>query len=37
MKKDTVLDAGNDQAFVPHIDCDDVSNVNRLAIVVAHA
>jgi hypothetical protein len=36
VKKDTVLDAGNDQALVPHIDGDDVPNVNRLAVVIAH-
>jgi hypothetical protein len=37
MKKDAVVDAGNDYPLVPHIDSDDVSNMNRLAVVVAHA
>jgi hypothetical protein len=36
MKKDTVLDAGHDQAFVPHIDSDYIANVNGLSVVVAH-
>ena len=37
MKKDAVLDAGHDQALVSHIDSDDVSNMNGLSVVVAHA
>lgn len=37
MKKDAVLNAGNDQAFVPHIDSHDVSDMNGLIVVVAHA
>ena len=37
MQKDSILDAGNDHPLVPHIDSDHVSNMNWLAIVVAHS
>jgi len=37
MKKDAVLDAGNDYPLVPQIDSDRVSDMNRLAVVVAHS
>ena len=36
MKKDSIIDARHDRAFVSHIDGDHISNVNRLAVVVAH-
>ncbi len=37
MKIDAILDARHDRAVVPHIDGDRVSNMNRLAVVVAHS
>jgi hypothetical protein len=36
MKKDPILDAGHDRTLVSHIDRDHISNMNRLAVVVAH-
>jgi hypothetical protein len=36
MKKDSILDARDDRALVPYIDRDRISNMNRLAIMVAH-
>jgi hypothetical protein len=36
MKKDTVLDAGHDQALVPYIDSDHIANMNGLSVVVTH-
>jgi hypothetical protein len=37
MKKDAILDAGDDCPLVPHIDSDHVSNMNGLAVVIAHS
>jgi len=36
MKKDAIFDARHDRTFVSHIDRDHISNMNRLAVVVAH-
>ena len=36
MEKDSILDARDHRTFVSHIDRDHNSNMNRLAIVVAH-
>jgi hypothetical protein len=36
VKKDSILDAGHDRTLVSHIDRDRITNMNRLAVVVAH-
>jgi hypothetical protein len=36
VKKDPILDARHDRTFVSHIDRDHISNMNGLAVVVAH-
>jgi hypothetical protein len=36
MKKDAILDAGHDQALVPHIDSDNIADMNGLSVVIAH-
>jgi hypothetical protein len=36
VKKDSILNASNDYSPVPHIDSDHVSDMNSLAVVVAH-